>query len=301
MSTLKKDNNTVSPQTNLILNIFFVIVILACIYPVYIVLNISFSDERDVVKYGYSLFIPKHITVYGYQFIIKWGDMLIRSYILTIVVTIVGALLCTFLTALYAYPISRNDFRFKNQFTFFIFFTMLFNGGLVPWYIVCVRFLHLNNTIGALIFPYLMNAFFVIIMRTFFKTTIPNEVIESSRIDGSGDLRTFFTIVLPLSKPGLATIALFATLQYWNDYFLPLMYTTNSKLFNLQFMMYKLLINIQVLQNTNVGFVSDTILKLPSETVRMGMAIISIGPIVIAYPFFQKYFIKGLTIGAVKG
>jgi putative aldouronate transport system permease protein len=183
----------------------------------------------------------------------------------------------------------------------FVFFTMLLNGGLVPWYFVCVRFLHINDTIWALILPYLMNGFYVIIMRTFFKTTIPDEVVESSRIDGSGVFNTFFRIVLPLSLPGLATIGLFTALQYWNDYFLPLMLINNNKLDNLQFMMYKILMTLEIIQNTPVGAVSDVYQKLPGETARMALAFLSMGPIILAYPFFQKYFIKGLTIGAVKG
>jgi putative aldouronate transport system permease protein len=229
------------------------------------------------------------------------GDMMLKSYLLTIFVTLLGTILCVLLTALYAYPLSRDEFKYKKFFTFFIFFTMLFNGGLVPWYIVCVKVVHINNNLWALILPYVMNAFFVIIMRTFFKTTIPKEIIESARIDGSGELRTFVSIVLPLSLPGLATIGLFATLQYWNDYFLPLMLVTKPNLFNLQYLMYKLLMSIQMLQQTSVPNASEAYMKLPSESVRMAFAIVSIGPIVIAYPFFQKYFVKGLTIGAVKG
>ena len=180
---------------------------------------------------------------------------------------------------------------------------MIFSGGMVPWYVVCVKLLHINNTILALLLPYLINGFYVIIMRTFISTNVPDSVIESARIDGSGELRTFFQIVIPLAVPGIATVALFTTLVYWNDWWLPLMLIVDSKLYNLQYLLYKLMSNIEALArlSSSISSTSSEISSLPSQGARMAMCIISIGPIILAYPFFQKYFIKGLTIGAVKG
>ena len=207
--------------------------------------------------------------------------------------------------ALYAYPISRKDFPHAKFFTFFVFFTMLFNGGLVPWYLVYVQMLDLKNTMAALIIPLLVAAFFVLITRTFFQTTIPAAILESANMDGAGEMRIFFQIVLPLSLPVLATVALFQTLAYWNDWFLSLVFITKEDNITLQYLMYKTMLNIQYL-STNSTAASAIIaaggtFKFPSESVRMAMVIIGIGPIIFAYPFFQKYFVKGLTVGAVKG
>jgi putative aldouronate transport system permease protein len=297
----RANSNAISPVTNIILNVIFLIGLVLCVYPVILILGISISDEHNLVKYGYQLFPTHNITTYAYTFIFKWAYTLVNSYVLTIGVTIAGAVTSTLLIALYAYPLSRKEFRFRKHFSFYAMFTMLFNGGVISWYIVNVKVLHIDNTVWALILPYLMNAFYVLIMRTFYKTSIPDAVIESAKIDGSGEFRSFFTIVFPLAIPGIATIALFSTLQYWNDYFLPLYLVSDSRLYNLQFMMYKTLENIRVLQTINNPDVDDLVLKLPGESARMAMCILSIGPIIFAYPFFQKYFIKGLTIGAVKG
>jgi putative aldouronate transport system permease protein len=286
--------------SDIILNFIFMVAVFLCLYPVLLLIGISFSSEKDIVQYGFSV-IPRTFTLYAYEFILKSSKMLFQAYGVTILVTVSGTFLCMLLTTLYAYPLSRKEFKFRKPFTLFIFFTMLLNGGLVPWYFVCVRVLHINDKIWALILPYLMNGFYVIVMRTFFKTNIPDEIIESARIDGSGEFYTFFRIVIPLAVPGIATIGLFAALQYWNDYFLPLMLINNQKLDNLQFMMYKVLMTLEMIQNTPVGAVSDVYQRLPGETARMALAFLSMGPIVLAYPFFQKFFIKGLTIGAVKG
>lgn len=296
----KRRENEISRSANILLNIFFIIVVLACVLPVILIFSISITKEETILKYGYNI-IPKAVSTVAYQYISKSGSEIVRAYGVTILVTIIGTVISVLLTALYAYPLSRNEFKYKKFFTFFVFFTMLFTGGLVPWYIVCTKVLHLQDTIWAMILPYVMSGFNVIIMRTFFKITIPTEIIEAARIDGAGELKTFIKIVMPLSLPGLATIGLFSTLLFWNDYYLPLMYIAESKLYNLQYMMYKMLMNIRMLQSMATAEANKLYLELPSQSVRMAYAILSIGPIIIAYPFFQKYFISGLTIGAVKG
>ena len=232
-------------------------------------------------------------------------SQIITAYGVTIFVTVVGTLLSLLLIALYAYPLSRKEFRHRNKFALFIFLTMIFNGGLVPWYLVYVNFLHLKDSVWSLIIPLLLQPFFVIIMRTFFQTTIPDSIIESATIDGASEVKIFYKIILPLSLPVLATIGLFNTLNYWNDWFLSLIFITKSNGISLQYLMYKTLLNIQYL-TTNENAASQlskmgAVVNLPSQTLRMAMAVVGIGPIIFAYPFFQKYFVKGLTIGAVKG
>lgn len=292
--------NTISKPVNFFLNIFFILCALICIYPLLLVLGVSFSDEQSIYEYGYRV-IPQIFSLKAYQYVLHNSSFLGHTYFLTILVTATGTFLSTLVIALYAYPLSRKEFRFRNFFTFFALFTMIFRAGMVPWYIVCVNFLHINNTIWALILPYLINAFFVIIMRTFFITTIPDEIVESARIDGAGEIRTFFTIVVPLSLPGLATIALFNTLSYWNDWWLCLMLVSKQALYNVQFTLFQILNNLQMLNTIAQHGGIEQVNALPGETARMAMAMLAIGPIILAYPFFQRFFIKGLVIGAIKG
>jgi putative aldouronate transport system permease protein len=264
-----------------------------------LVLGVSFSDEKSIYEFGYKA-IPRQFSLAAYQYLFKSPQSILDAYGITIFVTIVGTVISTLVISLYAYAISRREFAFRKFFTVLILITMLFNGGMVPWYIVCVRVLHIQDSIFALILPYLINGWYIIIMRTFFKTTIPDSVIESAKLDGAGEFRTYFKIVLPLSLPGLATVALFTTLGYWNDWWLPLMLINDSKLYNLQYLIYIIMNNIQFLQ-TMAERGNILLVDIPSESARMAMCIITIGPILIAYPFFQRFFIKGLTIGAIKG
>ena len=205
------------------------------------------------------------------------------------------------IVALYAYPISRNDFKYRNAFAFFSFFTMLFSGGMVSWYMVCTSILHLGNTVWALILPGIMNSWYVVILRTFFATSIPPSVIESAKIDGANEY-TIFKLVMPLALPGLATIALFFTLKFWNDWYNALMFITDERLRNLQFLLQSMLSKIQLLaESDGNSYMTETITEIPSDSVRMALCMIAAGPILIVYPFFQRYFIQGLTVGAVKG
>ncbi|OBR63723.1 sugar ABC transporter permease [Paenibacillus oryzae] len=283
---------------------FFIIYSLICIIPVVLIIMVSFSNETTVVRDGYQ-FWPAAFSFEAYEFLFKDPTQIIRSYGISIFVTVVGTLLSLVIMALYAYPISRRDFPHAKFFTFFVFFTMLFGGGLVPWYLVYVQMLGLKDNIWALILPLMISAFFVLIIRTFFITTIPNAVLESAKIDGAGEMKIFIKIVLPLSLPVLATVALFQTLTYWNDWFLSLVFITKDANITVQYLMYKMMLNIQFLaNNSNVANAirsAGGTFRFPSETVRMAMVIVGIGPIIFAYPFFQKYFVKGLTVGAVKG
>ena len=279
----------------------FIIICIICLYPLALVIGISFSSESAIATHGFKL-IPAQTSLVAYDFVLKQSDAVARAYVITIIVTGLGTVLSTLVIALYAYPLSRKDFPQRKLFSFIAFFTMLFSGGLVPWYMVCVQVLHLRNNIWALILPYTMNAWYVLIMRTFYKTNVPDSIIESARIDGAGEYTIFFRIIISLAKPGLATIALFNTIVFWNDWWLPLMLVNDPAWFNLQYLMYRVQVNIQYLSsmagNTNVA--GEILRRLPSRTAQMAMCILSIGPIVLAYPFFQKYFVKGITIGSLK-
>ncbi|GGI46449.1 sugar ABC transporter permease [Paenibacillus marchantiophytorum] len=296
--------NDISNTSNFFINLIFLLHTAACILPLLLVITVSFSDEKSVLIHGYN-FIPETFSLSAYQFLFQDWPQILRSFGISIFITVAGTAISVIVMSMYAYPISRNDFPHKNVFSFFMFFTMLFNGGLVPWYLVYTQMLDLKNTMTALILPLLVSAFFVMILRTFFASTIPPALIESAKIDGASEMRIFAQIILPLSLPVLATVALFQTLNYWNDWFLSLVFITGNKNVNLQYLMYKTMLDIQFLAtNTQAqqgisqagGF-----FNLPTETVRMAMSVLGIGPIVFAYPFFQKYFVKGLTVGAVKG
>jgi len=278
--------NRISLGSNILLNIMFALCAIVCIAPILLIIMISLTEEKEILVNGYTFF-PKQLSLKAYDFVITAGDVIWRAYGVSVFVTVVGTLLSLMVICLYAYPLSRQSFKYKNFFSFFAYFTMIFGGGLVPWYMVYTQLINIKNTIWILIVPYLMNAWYMMIMRTFFKTTINESIIESAKIDGAGEF----------------TIGLFCTLGYWNDWWLPLVFVTDSKLYNVQYLMYQTLNMIQYLASGSAQFAesSKVLADLPSEGARMVIAVISIGPIIFAYPFFQKYFVKGLTIGAVKG
>ncbi len=293
--------NEMSTVSKIFVNLVFMAYTAICIIPLLLVIIVSISDEKWVNINGYSFF-PQQLSFESYKYVFSDSDLIIRSYGVSIFVTIVGSVLSLVIIALFAYPLSRDNFRLKKQMNFYVFFTMLFNGGIVPWYLVCTQVLHLKNNIWALIVPYLVNAWYIIILKTFYKTNLPDAVLESAKIDGASESRTFISIVIPLSIPGLATIALFNMLIYWNDFFLPLMLIDDDKWINLQYLMYRVQQNIQQLALlARTGGKAHAGVRIPSQTARMAMCVLAVGPIVFAYPFVQKYFIKGLTIGAVKG
>ncbi len=289
-------------KTPWFLHIVFLISTFFAIFPLLLVIMISFTDEKTVQVNGYSLF-PQKLSLYSYQYLFSDLDQIVRSYLVTIFVTIVGTLISLIITSALAYPLSRPNLPFRKGFTFFVFFTLLFNGGLVPWYITYTNVVDLRNSIFALIVPnLLLSGFNVLIMRTFFISSIPQSLIEAAYLDGAGELRIFSQIVVPLSKPVIATIGLFSTLAYWNDWYNSMVFLTTSNNFSIQFYLNRVLMSIQYLTQGNINQnASNALNVLPEQTVRMAMAIIGVGPIIFAYPFFQKYFIKGLTIGAIKG
>ncbi len=302
-ATTSFKSNSISQGTNLVLNMVFIVYCIACLAPLILVFMVSLTEQTSLTNNGYSFF-PSKISFDAYRYLFNDPVKLLRSYGVTIFTCVVGTFFCVLFTMLYAYPISRKSFKYRNFFSFFMFFTMLFQAGLVPWYIMYTKYFHMQNNLAVLIIPAVMNAFYVLIAKTFFTMNIPESVLEAARIDGASEFRIFYTIVIPMSKPVIATIALFSFLGYWNDWYLCLLYITDPKYYNLQYSMYQALLSLQYLTSSLASVspgASNALANVPGETLRMAMAIIGIGPIIFAYPFFQRYFIKGLTIGAVKG
>ncbi|AIQ72503.1 MULTISPECIES: carbohydrate ABC transporter permease [Paenibacillus] len=297
----ERDFHHLSTPWNITFNLIAGIFAFLCVFPFLFVVIISFTDEVALARDGYKL-IPAKWSLGAYRYVFESGDMLLRSYGVTIFVTVIGTIISLLFIAFYAYAISRKSFRYRNFFSFFAFFTMLFNGGLVPTYIIVTQFLSLKDTIWALILPLAVNAFYIMILRTFYSTSVPDAIIESGKIDGAGEFRIFLKLVLPLSLPGLATIALFSTLGYWNDWFNALLYIDNPNLVPLQSMLMRIETSMQfILQNSQNSSLSlEALRSMPQDTSRMAMVVLATGPIIFAYPFFQRYFIQGLTVGAVK-
>lgn len=294
-----RDIHSLSPFMNIVFNVIAAMFSLVCVFPFAFVVILSFTDEKSLAQHGYRL-IPEKWSTYAYEYMFQNGAQLLQSYGVTITVTIVGTLLSVMIIALYAYGISRSSFKYRGFFSFLALFTMLFNGGLVPTFIVVTQVLHLKDTIWALILPMMMNAFNIMIMRTFFKS-LPDGIIESAKIDGATEFQIFRKVVLPLSLPGLATIGLFCTLAYWNDWFNALLYIDNPNLVPLQSMLMRIESSMSfILQNSNTSGLGSLAASLPQETSRMAMVVLATGPIVLAYPFFQRFFIQGLTVGSLK-
>lgn len=283
-------------------HIILILLSAACLFPFLLLFMASITDEQSIVKDGYTLF-PSHFSFAAYDYLWNQASTMARSYGITILITIVGTFVGLLISSLLAYPLSRKDMPIRGFLAFIVFFTLLFNGGLVPTYLVYTELFHMKNTLLALIVPGLLtNGFFVLLIRSFFSTSIPVPIIESAYIDGASEFKIFYKIVLPLSLPILATIGLMLTISYWNDWFNGLIYITEPKLFSIQNLLNRMLSNIQFLQQNNLGGNSSAAAaSIPMNSVRMAMAVIGIVPIICIYPFFQRYFVKGLTIGAVKG
>lgn len=280
-----------------------ILISLACLLPFVLLTMSSITDEKAILQYGYSI-IPKEFSWAAYEYLWQQSSLIVNAYGITILITVAGTAASLLITSLLAYPLSRRDLPGGTFFAFLVFFTLLFNGGLVPTYLIYTQVFEIKNTIWALIVPaLLMKGFNVLLMRTFFMTTIPLPVLESASIDGASEFKMYYKIVLPLSLPILATVGLFQGLAYWNDWNNGLIYVTDPHLFSLQNVLNRLMSDIQFLaSNSEISATAgQSIAQLPTETFRMAIAVIAVIPILIAYPFFQKYFVKGMTIGAVKG
>lgn len=293
------ENNKIQ---QLVLNIIMAILALSCILPFMLLVISSFSSEASLAAQGYSFF-PKEWSLETYQYIFNSAGSIFKGYGLTILVTLVGTIASVLLTILFAYPLSRPELPYRNFFAFFIFFTMLFNGGMVPTYLMYVNGLGIKNTIWAYIIPmHLMGAFYVIMMRSFFTASIPNSLIEAARLDGAGEFRILATVIVPLSKPMLATLILMIGLTYWNDWVNGLYYVTDPNLYTIQMILNTMINNIRFLSSAAGSMGVDvTAMNLPSVGIRMGIAVVAVIPILCIYPFLQKYFVKGIVVGGVKG
>lgn len=274
-----------------------------CVLPMVVTLSISFSNEQDLVRNGYSV-LPRIFDTAAYTYILRSPKMLIDSYWVTIRMTVVGTMVGTFMMAMAAFPLSRQDFAWRRPLNFYIFFTMLFNGGLVPTYIMVTKYLHLKNTFWVLVLPIMVVPWFVFLLLTYFKG-IPDGIVESAKIDGASEFTIFMKIILPMSKPAIATVGLLQSLRYWNEWFTGLLYISEPHLIPLQLWMQRIMSNMQfLLENMDtmqVTNMAQLIQDLPTESVRMAMAVLAAGPMMFVFPFFQKYFTKGMTVGSLKG
>lgn len=294
---MKKD---ISFGPKLAIYIFLVCICLICVVPIITVISISFSSDLQIAKEGYGIF-PKGFTLDAYKYVFKDSAAIFRSYGVTIVVTLMGLIAGLLLNSMIAYVLSRRDYAYRKQLTVYLIIPMVLNGGLVPTYIWMTKYLHMKNTIWAMLLPLLIVPWFIILLRTFF-SEIPSSLMEAATVDGAGELTIFFKIVLPLAKPALATVGMFITLNYWNDWFQPLMYIDDRTLYNLQYRLYILMRDVQeMLKNSAISGMGMSIADMPTESMRMAMCVIAAGPMLVIFPFFQKYFVKGLTVGGVKG
>ncbi len=286
-------DRVVSIVSYAIVSIFSVI----CLYPLLLTAAVSFSDENKVQIHGFRL-IPEEFSLETYKYL--WdraSDSITRAYGVSVLITVVGTITAMLVTSMLAYTISQKNIKYRNAISFFCYITVIFSAGMVPWYIVCVNVLHIQNTVFALFIPYTVNVWNLFLLRNYFQS-IPDAVIESARIDGANSFFIFCKLVVPLSKTAMLTVGMFYVIQFWNDWWLAIMLMTNSKLYPLQYYLYSLLTSAQALSQHSI---SSSNISIPTETIKMATTMITIGPILFLYPFVQKYFVKGIMIGAVKG
>ena len=271
---------------------------LFCLIPFIVVVSGSLTGQEYIIKHGYSL-LPKDFSLEAYNAIFKFPKQIITAYKVTICVTIIGTTIGLILISMGGYVLQRKDFKYRNSVSFYIYFTTLFGGGLIPWYILMTKYLHMKDTYQVLVIPGLMSPFLIILMKSFMKS-IPEEIIESAKVDGAGDFKIYASLVMPLAKPALATIGLFLALAYWNDWFTSSIYISSAKKFSLQYVLYNILQQSEFFRSSQSANVSTTY-NLPTESLKLATAVVATGPVILFYPFVQKYFVQGLTVGAVKG
>ena len=291
----KENYKTVHP----FIHIIFVFCSLLCIIPIILVVSISLMHEKDILIGGYTL-IPRNITLNAYVTIFINAKQLIYSYVTTIGVTVVGTIIGIWLTATIGYVITRKDYALRKQLTFYVFFTMLFSGGLIPSYILISKWLNMKDTYFALFVPGLVTAYNILLMKGFLQN-LPISIIEAAKIDGASELRTFISIVMPISKPAFATVGLFMAFAYWNDWMGSFLYIDSNNKIMLQYMLVKVMKNLQFLNSPEAMSYGIQRQDIPTYSARMAMCVIATGPILLVFPFFQRYFEKGLTLGSVKG
>jgi putative aldouronate transport system permease protein len=294
-------NMTDEKKFGIAASIILAVLAIIALMPIILIVIASFSDEQALLSNGYS-YLPEKWSLNAYYYMLNQGKTIFRAYGVSTIVTVAGTVISVLVTATLAYPMSRRNFKYKNVLSFFVFITMLFNGGIVASYMMWSNIFHIKDTILALILPnYLVTAFNVFLVRNYYSNNIPEALIESAQIDGATEIRIFWRIILPLSVPTVATISLFTALCYWNDWVNGLYYIRDSKLYGIQNLLIKIMNNIEFLKSGSANLLGTGNMNLPGTSVRMAMAVIGILPILIIYPFVQKHFIKGVVVGAVKG
>ncbi len=285
-------------------HIVLLIFALFCIIPLVLLLMSSFEENSTLIREGYG-FWPKAFSFEAYEYLFRHGGQIFTSYFVTFFVTVVGTAVSIVLTTMLAYPLSRDDLLGRKVLGFLVFFTMLFNGGLVPTYLIYTNTLHLKNTVWAVIVPrLLLGAYYVLLMKSFFTTSIPKAIIEAAKVDGAGEYRILVKVIVPMSKPIIATVLMLTAINYWNDWYNGFIYiTTKTEYYTIQALLNRMLQDIQYLSNNaaTMGNISESVSKIPSTSVRMAISVVGLLPILIVYPFVQNSFVKGITLGAVKG
>jgi len=271
---------------------------LICLLPFILMISGSITDEGSIMRNGFSL-IPGEFSIQAYRVIFQNPIDIVRAYGVSIAVTVTGGVLGLFMVSMTAYVLNRKDFKYKNTLAFFIYFTTLFNGGIVPLYILMVRYLQMKDNFFSMVLPLMMNVFYILIMRSFVKA-IPDSISESAKVDGAGDFTIFIRLIFPLLKPGLASIGLFIALDYWNDWYNAMLYINNHRLYPLQYLLYNMLNTMEALTRLSMA-TGISLPRIPQQSVKLAMAVVAIGPIILLYPFLQKYFVQGITVGSVKG
>lgn len=300
MKTRRKIHHSMSDKIETLCAYLFIgCIALLCFYPLVLVLGVSFSKETDIAMTGYAV-IPKHFTLDTYIYIFaNSGKAILRSYGVTIFITVVGTLGSMLVTSMLAYALSIKTLKYRNVISFLCNFTIIFSAGLIPWYVVCVNVYHLKNSLLALILPSMFSVWNMFLLRTYF-SAIPASLYEAARIDGAGYFKIYRSIAMPLCKTGILTVGLMYALQYWNDWWNALIFITDKKLYPLQYYLYNILSNVNAVSSGRVPTGAAAKIALPTETIKMAVTVITIGPIIFLYPFIQKYFVNGVMTGAVK-
>ena len=292
-----KDRSTI--PFHIVKGVLLTLLSIVCVLPFIVIISGSLTDNYTILKEGFSLF-PRNTTVEAYRTIFRSPEGIIQAYKMNFYYTFMGTALGLLVITLTAYVISRKDFKYRSTVSFLIYFTTIFGGGMIPWYMMYANVLNLRGSTLAIWFPALMSPFLVILMRTFITGSVPDAVVESAKIDGAGHWTIFWKIVLPVLGPGLATVGLFQALGYWNDWYRASMFSTSSETWSLQFYLYDM-VNSTMAMRQMAQNVSLNTADLPTQTVKLAMAVVATGPVLLFYPFVQRYFVSGITIGAVKG
>lgn len=295
-STIRKGTDNIVFET--VCYVFVGLFALLCLFPFILMITSSFMQEKEIITEGYKL-IPKHFTLTAYRFLMNNPTNILNAYKTTITITVIGTVMGLFLMSMAGYVLNRKDFKYRNFFSFIIYFTTLFSGGLIPTYILMVQYLHLKDNLLAMILPSMISAWSIFLMRNFMKA-IPDSLYESATIDGAGDFRIYVQIYMPLAIPSLATVGLFLALGYWNEWYSAMLYIQTPSKFPLQYFLQKM-VNQTNLQTLIKQGVTINVANFPTQSVKMATAVLATGPIILLYPFLQRYFISGLTVGAVKG